>query len=118
MVCLSVRKLVLYMSTGLWGRVASASVSPTLSTSGWLFSSFVICFFFSSRRRHTRCLSDWSSDVCSSDLAILARCELDWAGANRKVARAAAAGADEQRIHRRGREYLSARFCRLHPLSF
>src|ERR1035441_10900744 len=28
----------------------------------------VYCFFFSSRRRHTRCLSDWSSDVCSSDL--------------------------------------------------
>src|SRR5437899_12669386 len=28
----------------------------------------MICFFFSSRRRHTRCLSDWSSDVCSSDL--------------------------------------------------
>src|SRR5215212_3088740 len=27
-------------------------------------------FFFSSRRRHTRCLSDWSSDVCSSDLAV------------------------------------------------
>src|ERR1039458_10463806 len=27
-----------------------------------------ICFFFSSRRRHTRCLSNWSSDVCSSDL--------------------------------------------------
>src|SRR5947199_7551649 len=26
-----------------------------------------VCFF-SSRRRHTRCLSDWSSDVCSSDL--------------------------------------------------
>src|ERR1039458_8126510 len=25
-------------------------------------------FFFSSRRWHTRCLSDWSSDVCSSDL--------------------------------------------------
>src|SRR5262245_62481096 len=34
-------------------------------------SVFLICvvsFFFSSRRRHTRCLSDWSSDVCSSDL--------------------------------------------------
>src|SRR5205814_2578421 len=30
---------------------------------------FVSYFFFSSRRRHTRCLSDWSSDVCSSDLA-------------------------------------------------
>src|SRR3989442_6495249 len=26
------------------------------------------CFFFSSRRRHTRCGRDWSSDVCSSDL--------------------------------------------------
>src|SRR5262245_63507795 len=28
-------------------------------------------FFFSSRRRHTRCLSDWSSDVCSSDLSVV-----------------------------------------------
>src|SRR5207245_8160409 len=28
----------------------------------WIF------FFFSSRRRHTRCYRDWSSDVCSSDL--------------------------------------------------
>src|SRR5580692_12048208 len=26
-------------------------------------------FFFSSRRRHTRFDCDWSSDVCSSDLA-------------------------------------------------
>src|SRR5207249_4070914 len=28
------------------------------------------CFFFSSRRRHTRSKRDWSSDVCSSDLQI------------------------------------------------
>src|SRR5437016_14679557 len=28
----------------------------------------VLFFFFSSRRRHTRLVSDWSSDVCSSDL--------------------------------------------------
>src|SRR5438132_13973978 len=27
-------------------------------------------FFFSSRRRHTRSLCDWSSDVCSSDLGV------------------------------------------------
>src|SRR2546429_6029201 len=27
-------------------------------------------FFFSSRRRHTRCSRDWSSDVCSSDLVL------------------------------------------------
>src|SRR5262245_34003813 len=32
----------------------------------WVYCAFF--FFFSSRRRHTRCLSDWSSDVCSSDL--------------------------------------------------
>src|SRR2546429_8676137 len=31
--------------------------------------SFCCVFFFSSRRRHTRCSRDWSSDVCSSDLA-------------------------------------------------
>src|SRR5690606_10651125 len=32
---------------------------------------FLICLFifFSSRRRHTRFSRDWSSDVCSSDLA-------------------------------------------------
>src|SRR2546430_16311707 len=32
---------------------------------------YVTClfFFFSSRRRHTRFDCDWSSDVCSSDLA-------------------------------------------------
>src|SRR5258706_12109621 len=28
-------------------------------------------FFFSSRRRHTRLVSDWSSDVCSSDLPFI-----------------------------------------------
>src|SRR5437762_9536763 len=28
-----------------------------------------VFFFFSSRRRHTRYIGDWSSDVCSSDLA-------------------------------------------------
>src|SRR2546422_3750460 len=31
--------------------------------------SFIYLFFFSSRRRHTRCSRDWSSDVCSSDLS-------------------------------------------------
>src|SRR5438132_8865175 len=38
----------------------------------FLFLLFVVVcfcfFFFSSRRRHTRSLCDWSSDVCSSDL--------------------------------------------------
>src|SRR2546429_2939489 len=31
----------------------------------------VCFFFFSSRRRHTRCSRDWSSDVCSSDLIMV-----------------------------------------------
>src|SRR5207248_4186272 len=34
----------------------------------WFVSGF-LAFFFSSRRRHTRSYGDWSSDVCSSDLA-------------------------------------------------
>src|SRR5438874_13562844 len=33
-----------------------------------LAESKLINFFFSSRRRHTISLRDWSSDVCSSDL--------------------------------------------------
>src|SRR3712207_5350176 len=35
----------------------------------------VSVFFFSSRRRHTRYWRDWSSDVCSSDLAGIRKAE-------------------------------------------
>src|SRR6266702_6070191 len=31
---------------------------------------YIVFFFFSSRRRHTRWPRDWSSDVCSSDLRV------------------------------------------------
>src|SRR5438128_6426562 len=41
----------------------ASSDRPTSMASSMFF------FFFSSRRRHTRCYRDWSSDVCSSDLA-------------------------------------------------
>src|SRR5438128_12166097 len=34
------------------------------------FTPLTFIFFFSSRRRHTRCYRDWSSDVCSSDLTV------------------------------------------------
>src|SRR5438132_9531613 len=37
-------------------------------------ASLFLFFFFSSRRRHTRSLCDWSSDVCSSDLGQAGRC--------------------------------------------
>src|SRR6266850_3688317 len=35
-------------------------------------------FFFSSRRRHTRLQGDWSSDVCSSDLAWTVGDDIAW----------------------------------------
>src|SRR5207245_3542152 len=55
----------------------SVSCSSTL-LSCLVFSSCSFSFFFSSRRRHTRCYRDWSSDVCSSDL--LARLRLRHGG--------------------------------------
>src|SRR5438034_2349069 len=39
-----------------------------------------LIFFFSSRRRHTRSLCDWSSDVCSSDLRAVLNAALDFLG--------------------------------------
>src|SRR5438128_6753322 len=39
----------------------------------WVVNDLRITFFFSRRRRHTRCYRDWSSDVCSSDLALRRR---------------------------------------------
>src|SRR5256884_1467662 len=47
-------------------------------------------FFFSSRRRHTRCSRDWSSDVCSSDLWLL----LPWL-ANGRLSQAQRAQVEE-----------------------
>src|SRR5437763_5726198 len=38
----------------------------------FLYFSIFYFFFFSSRRRHTRYIGDWSSDVCSSDLGSFA----------------------------------------------
>src|SRR5207245_7820114 len=48
---------------------------PLRATLAASLSAYYVCyyithtFFFSSRRRHTRCYRDWSSDVCSSDLS-------------------------------------------------
>src|ERR1019366_3769794 len=41
-----------------------------------MFFVFFFFFFFSSRRRHTRLVSDWSSDVCSSDLHATKPCTM------------------------------------------
>src|SRR5437762_5813073 len=41
---------------------------PERKATAVMKSITIIFFFFSSRRRHTRYIGDWSSDVCSSDL--------------------------------------------------
>src|SRR5256885_7129564 len=46
-----------------WHTKSGRGVGRRLVAARWVF------FFFSSRRRHTRLQGDWSSDVCSSDLA-------------------------------------------------
>ena len=47
--------------------------------------SLPILFFFSSRSRHTRFTSDWSSDVCSSDLLDLALWDIKGQALNRPL---------------------------------
>src|SRR2546430_17564719 len=47
--------------------------------------SLAMFFFFSSRRRHTRFDCDWSSDVCSSDLACIDTKILDPSFAGREL---------------------------------
>src|SRR5436190_4683232 len=54
------RKPTARPSRGRSGFVAPSHPGTTTAWSWFLF--------FSSRRRHTRSLCDWSSDVCSSDL--------------------------------------------------
>src|ERR1039458_7928500 len=55
--------------------------------------SAVILSFFSSRRRHTRWLRDWSSDVCSSDLEVVVTHKYERAFAQAKIKINAHAGA-------------------------
>src|SRR5215208_8111135 len=61
----------------------------------------MIClfFFFSSRRRHTRWPRDWSSDVCSSDLAARrALRPIDSRGNTRRAMRRRAVRSEERRV--------------------
>src|SRR5256884_3712999 len=57
------------------------------------FLQFVLFFFFSSRRRHTRCSRDWSSDVCSSDLlsetGVLEKYKVEMIGASLRAIKVA-----------------------------
>src|SRR6267378_1871109 len=58
--------LLIALASILYGSVVVFTQTDSLLIAGY---SSVVHFFFSSRRRHTRSLHDWSSDVCSSDLA-------------------------------------------------
>src|SRR5438046_6790642 len=59
-------------------------------------------FFFSSRRRHTRLVSDWSSDVCSSDLEVYPFQE--WERQERRISEQSQFNAEVRKI---GRLYIS-----------
>src|SRR5690348_17443258 len=54
----------------LWSRICGYSRETWLTWRRGSRCGRCILFFFSSRRRHTRWTGDWSSDVCSSDLAL------------------------------------------------
>src|SRR5438034_5414603 len=80
-------------------------------------------FFFSSRRRHTRSLCDWSSDVCSSDLGgrfaarlvplptprsqgaedVTFEVQLNVGLEARPLAKVASGGSEERRVGKEGR---------------
>src|SRR5256884_3982335 len=56
------------MATGISGQ--AVTFKPVEFLVAFVTQILDSVFFFSSRRRHTRCSRDWSSDVCSSDLGI------------------------------------------------
>src|SRR6476620_5881307 len=64
--------------------VGEVSLEQCLNLLCWEEVQLVYCFFFSSRRRHTRYWRDWSSDVCSSDLTS------GWCASGRRCSTAAA----------------------------
>src|SRR5256885_7120886 len=61
---------------GIWKQVPPHVEVAKHGCVSWIH----LFFFFSSRRRHTRLQGDWSSDVCSSDLADLPKVQSELAG--------------------------------------
>src|SRR5947209_18097237 len=64
----------------------------------------IFFFFFSSRRRHTRYWRDWSSDVCSSDLVVLASCIWQPVRAKKEAGERPPSDADRSEERRVGKE--------------
>src|SRR5215469_11506705 len=67
----------------------------------------MVCFCFSSRRRHTRSLRDWSSDVCSSDLYLGEAFERELGEGQRRELDAAREDADGRARELHGQVWLS-----------
>src|SRR5438874_9023754 len=82
-------------------------VNESNLTTGYL----VFVFFFSSRRRHTRSLRDWSSDVCSSDLRLAPRRAVIVAHVDSRDVRCAAES-EAGDIHGRSEERRVGKECR------
>src|SRR5260221_1956459 len=70
-----------WLASSRLGQMRPSYVGAPRQTRGSVSERPSCCFFFSSRRRHTRSLCDWSSDVCSSDLdwLFMARFLSGWA---------------------------------------
>src|SRR6266542_5564864 len=75
--------------------MARTSSTPPTSTSPALTCN-VLCF--SSRRRHTSCYRDWSSDVCSSDLTARVRPRRVHRGTVGHAMRPRRSGSEERRV--------------------
>src|SRR5206468_8875645 len=71
-----------------------------INSTVYIFNFYVSHFFFSSRRRHTRSDRDWSSDVCSSDLARRRRPGEQAGGAAQRTEEASARKLARWRAHR------------------
>src|SRR5207245_6741606 len=60
--------------------------------------------FFTSRRRHTTCYRDWSSDVCSSDLSKLPNRSM-YQALDRTIATASRKPAPQPRVNPRATDF-------------
>src|SRR2546430_4620428 len=56
------------MTFGFVSKIDDTDIAEAVRDLDATETLYVVLFFFSSRRRHTRFDCDWSSDVCSSDL--------------------------------------------------
>src|SRR5258705_4886638 len=62
---------MLQLRSGIDADIFPYNSAPPIVVGIFTGDEVLTFFFFASRSRNTRCLSDWSSDVCSSDLTLI-----------------------------------------------